>query len=158
MKTKIPAFTLLEFSISMTISTSIVGLLLLSFFYIGKWNVTYNKSLLQSEELYELLIILQQDNFNLTIVNCDSNELILENEFQKVSYHFENNIVCRTFLSVCDTFFLKEVSFNQKNTDVSGGLKESIELQLISLDSDTVICSLQKNNSFQMKLASKYAN
>ena len=77
MRTRIKAFSLLEFSITMVISTTIVGLMLFSLSNLGRWNHNNNKLRQYRDQQHDFITILRQDLFRYPLFIFNSLDVVL---------------------------------------------------------------------------------
>ncbi len=155
---KIHAFTLVEFSISMTISTTIVGLLLLSFFFMIKWHHKHYQQLLDREVMYEFVTIFRQDLYNFDKIIHDSVSLSLTDNFKEVEYYFAKSLITRRSQSVIDTFQLKNVNYKRQLLEETELGLNSVEIELVTSGFDTLLFRVPVLKSTMKDLNISYAN
>ena len=138
-RTRIKAFSLLEFSITMVISTTIVGLMLFSLSNLGKWNHDNNKLRQFRDQQNDFITLIRQDLFRYPHFEFDSLDVILKDQSNIVHYSFYDEYSIRKSIGVSDTFYLEVIKLDTNSlltTDISGF---TLEMSIVSEIKDTII-------------------
>ena len=149
----IPAFTLTEFIVALSISATIIGMLMLSYYYMGKWHHQYQQHMDHNEQLNALITTLKIDIFLNPIVVQNENSFILEShDNQKIIYSFYDSLVTRKQLYVVDTFKFISISLMPKLNVYPLNLAKPISIQLVMDNNDTISHNFYSILSTQLKL------
>lgn len=128
--TKVKAFTLIEVTVVLIISGTVMTLAMWSYSNVMKYLRTYNEQEAANQELVLFLSHFTADLENAVVITGKRGSLQLEFPEGVVSYDFYSDLILRAEYQYPDTFFLKTLLFDYEPLPLQKDWVERVYLTL----------------------------
>lgn len=120
--TKIPAFTVMEFSVAMVLTSLVVGFGYQAISMFSGKSVTQHKTTDQNQELIALETTLRSDFQNASYIEAENNSILCNYPTRQVRYTWNDLAIIRQIETASDTFHIPvskwNCAFDQRETAI----------------------------------------